>query len=87
MNFNVITSVFIKSKFKKSNPNKNQMINFENRANSCVICHEEITALNLILCPNSHNFHYKCLDRWLDTHNNCPFYFVEFPRKYLTMRI
>lgn len=42
--------------------------------NMCVICHQTIENNSIVRKINhcSHFFHVHCIDRWFNSHNNCP---------------
>ncbi|XP_070222705.1 E3 ubiquitin-protein ligase RLIM-like [Bos mutus] len=42
-------------------------------AKICTICITEYTAGNMLrVLPCSHEYHYQCIDQWLEEHSNCP---------------
>ena len=39
----------------------------------CTICLTEYTEGNMLrILPCSHEYHYQCIDQWLEEHSNCP---------------
>lgn len=55
------------------NLNRNTSLKISNRNDECSICLQKIT-LNQIIRETkcNHNYHVKCLDRWLEERTFCP---------------
>lgn len=64
----------VEFKYRRSNIDEQTWVYEKDSGdNSCSICLNDFKSGEKLVTPScNHNFHYKCLDKWLDHRENCP---------------